>query len=77
MHAFGIFSDQDLILSQPAILRETYKISTQSVMVFSNVEMSVPGFSAMELAVYGNGVSMVTAMPADYKYTDYMLFVRP
>jgi hypothetical protein len=76
MHAFDNFSDSKKILSQPAILRDQFGISTQSLLIYSALELSNPGYNAMQTAILGEGVSSITEMPGDYAYADYMLFLR-
>jgi len=76
MHAYGIFSDENLVLSQPAVLREQYGITTQSLMVFSNREVGNVGPNSMQKAIMGEGVPSILAAPAGYGYTDYFLFLR-
>lgn len=76
MHSYGVFSTENLILSQPAVLRETYGISTQSLMVFSDREVGNVGPNNLQKAIMGEGVSSILKSPAGYAFTDYFLFLR-
>lgn len=76
MHSFGKFSEENLVLSQPAVLREQYGITTQSLMVFSDREVGNVGPNSMQKAIMGEGVSSILAAPAGYGYTDFFLFLR-
>jgi hypothetical protein len=76
MHAFGEFSKEKLVLSQPAILRDQHAITTQSVLVFSEVEVGAVGFNIMQKAILGERVSSVLIPPEGYGYGDFFLFLK-
>jgi uncharacterized iron-regulated protein len=76
MHAFGVYSEDKLVLSQPARLRENYGITTQSVLVYSALEPGDAGFNVMQKAIFGVDVPTLMIPPAGYAYGDVFLFLR-
>lgn len=74
MHAYGIYSKQDLTRSLPALLRKEHQITTQSALAYGTLMDN--GLRIVQQVIHGGLASSITSLPPTFEYGDFILFLR-
>lgn len=74
LHAMQSFSKENLVASLPTLLRNDYGFSTNSVMLYGAKDRNA--LNSLAKAVEGDSTAFTVALPKDYGYGEYLIFIR-